>query len=183
MKHYIFGDCETTGLLKASSSPLSQQPHITEICMIKTTEDLEIIDTYVQMFKVPVPLDPKVTKITGITDEMLQDKLPFVKHWREIAEFVVGTTRFVAHNATFDRDCILYELSRIGKQHQFPWPPELVCTVEKSLHYKGHRLNLSKLHEHLLGEAFEGAHRAEEDVNALIRCYREMRKLAQSENA
>jgi hypothetical protein len=55
------------------------------------------------------------------------------------------------------------------------WPP-LVCTVEQSIHYKGHRMNLGDLHEHLLGVRFSGAHRAKEDVDALVRCCVEMRK-------
>lgn len=177
-KYYVFADCETTGLTKAESSALALQPFITEICLIKTTEDLEIVDRYVQMFKVPNPLEAKVIQITGITDEMLVDKNPFVKHWREVADFFLGATRFIAHNATYDRDCIRYELMRLGKQFQFPWPPEVICTVEKSMHFKGHRLNLGALHEHLFGVKFEGAHRAEEDVEALIRCYKKMRELA-----
>lgn len=187
-KYYIFADCETTGLTKSESAPLSQQPHITELCLIKTDEDLNIVDTYIQMFKVPVDVEaffPGTKKstytITGISNEMLADKNPFAKHWKEIAEFVLGTTRFIAHNATFDKDCLRYELIRLGKQFSFPWPIETICTVEKSMHYKNFRLNLSALHEHLIGEKFEGAHRSEEDVNALIRCYRKMRELANAE--
>lgn len=178
MKYYIFKDVETTGLLKAESSPLGLQPYVTELCMIKTDEDLNIVDEYNQLFKVPNKLEDKVIQITGITDEMLADKMPFARHWREVADFCLGVTRFVAHNASFDRDCIRYELMRLGKQYNFPWPPELVCTIEKSMHFKGHRLSLGKLHEHLFGEKFEGAHRAKQDVEAMIRCYRKMRELA-----
>lgn len=190
-KHYIFTDCETTGLLKSESSALELQPFITEICLIKTTDELEIVGRYVKMFKVPIDVEipfPGQAKkspftITGISNEMLADKNPFVAHWKEIAEFFLGATRFVAHNATFDRDCIRYELTRLGKQFQFPWPPEILCTIEKSMHLKNKRLNLSALHEHLLGTTFEGAHRAEEDVEALIRCYKKMRELNNSDKS
>lgn len=172
---HIFLDVETTGFVRTESSPLAMQPYITEICLIRLDGDLNIISTYNQMFKIPINLEKKIIEITGITDEMLKDKKPFVSHWREIAEFVRGAKYLVAHNVGFDRDCLMYELKRSGKILNFPWPPEHICTVEQSMHLKGHRLKLGLLHEHLLGESFEGAHRAEADVQALIRCYRALK--------
>lgn len=171
----IVYDVETTGLLKAESAPINLQPHITELFAAKIDDDCNVIATYNQMFKVPIPLDEKVTKITGITDEMLIDKNPFIAHWREVADFFSGCPVMVAHNLSFDRDCLYYELKRINKQLNFPWPQEHVCTIEKSFHYKNYRLNLGALHEYLFNEKFEGAHRAEADVMALVKCYKEMK--------
>lgn len=188
MKTYIFLDTETTGLTKPEGSNLALQPYITELCMIKTDEELNVIDRYIKMFKVPVdvekvaPGDKKSTfEITGISNAMLADKDPFAKSWREVADFALGTTRFIAHNATYDRDCLRYELTRLGKQFQFPWPPEIICTVERTIHYKGYRLNLSALHEYFFGVKFDGAHRAEQDVEALIKCYKAIREKANKE--
>ncbi len=50
----------------------------------------------------------------------------------------------------------------------------LICTVESTEHIKGFRLTLTKLHEHLFGEAFPSAHRAENDVRPLTRCFIEL---------
>lgn len=173
---YIFADVETTGFVRTESSPLNTQPYVTELCMIRTDKELNIKGVYNELFKIPIPLEEKITKITGITDEMLVDKKPFVAHWREIAEFARGAKYFVAHNVSFDRDCIMYEFKRINKILNFPWPPEHICTIEKSMHIKGHKLNLGLLHEILFGDKFEGAHRAQADVEALIRCFGELQK-------
>jgi hypothetical protein len=51
----------------------------------------------------------------------------------------------------------------------------VICTIEQSVHYTGYRMNLGDLHQHLLGEKFSGAHRAREDVEALLRVCVEMR--------
>lgn len=178
----IFFDTETTGLTKPAAAGLSAQPYITEICAIKLSDDLEVEEgIYRQMFKVPVDVekvqlgDKKSTfEITGISNAMLADKNPFAAHWREIAEFFFRTHTMVAHNVAYDRDCLKFELMRLNKTLNFPWPMTHICTVEKTVQYKGYRLNLSALHEHLFGTKFEGAHRAEDDVRAMIRCYKEI---------
>lgn len=180
----IFFDCETTGLTKPVAAGLGAQPYITELCAIKMSDDLEVEEgKYFQMFKVPVdvekvqPGDKKSTfEITGISNAMLADKNPFSAHWKEIAEFFFGVHTMVAHNVSYDRDCLKFELMRINKTLNFPWPIEHICTVERTMKYKGYRLNLSALHEHLFGVRFEGAHRAEDDVRAMIRCYKEILK-------
>ncbi len=179
---YIFFDCETTGLTKAESAPINMQPYITELCAIKTDEQFNVVDKYVEMFKVPIdvevvqPGSKKSTfEITGISNAMLADKKPFVAHWREIADFFHGGKVMVAHNISYDLDCLFYELKRINKVRNFPWSPQHECTIEKSMHIRGHRLNLGLLHEILFGEKFDGAHRAESDVLAMIKCYKELK--------
>lgn len=184
MKTTIIFDNETTGLLKAESSPLNFQPHITEMYAVKIDENFEILDKYHQMFKVPIDVEvvqpgsrKSTAEITGITNAMLADKKPFIAHWREIADFFHGSDIMVAHNVTYDRDCLKYELMRIGKLLNFPWPIEHVCTIERSMRFKGFRLNLGALHEHLFGEKFDGAHRAQSDVEALLKCYKKIEEI------
>jgi len=48
--------------------------------------------------------------------------------------------------------------------------------VQETEWIKGHRLSLSALHEELFGEPFSGAHRARVDVDALTRCFNELRQ-------
>jgi len=79
----------------------------------------------------------------------------------------------IAHNLSFDRSMIANELLRIDKLLQFPWPIKHTCTVEKSIHIEQRRMSLTRLHEHLLGTGFN-AHRAKDDVHALVRCYHAM---------
>lgn len=178
----IFFDCETTGLTKSEQAPIAVQPYITELCMIKTDEKLNIIDKYNQMFKVPIdvevvqPGDKKSTfEITGISNAMLSDKNPFAAHWREISEFCIGTTTMIAHNVKYDIACLKYALMRLDKLLNFPWATEHQCTVEMSMHITNYRMNLNKLFNHFYGRDFSGAHRAEEDVLAVIACYAKLK--------
>ncbi len=182
MKTTILFDVETTGLLHGEAAPIALQPHIIELYAAKVDENCNILDIYHQMLQPPITFEEVnakgkgITQITGISNEMLKDKKRFSDHWREIADFWVGTTTMVAHNISFDRGCLLYELKRINRLQNFPWPPVHECTIEQSMSFQGHRLNLQKLHEHLFGEGFDGAHRAEADVTALIKCYKKMHK-------
>ena len=184
----IFWDTETTGLLQAETAPIGNQPYITELYAIKTDESCEAIGTYHAMFKPPITFEEHnakgkgITDITGISNAMLKDKNPFSSHWREIADFFLGTTTMVAHNLSYDRGCLHYELKRINRLQNFPWPPVHECTIEQSMSFKGYRLNLQALHEHLFGEGFTGAHRAQSDVEAMLKCYKKMNKKGEYAN-
>lgn len=171
-------DTETTGLFDNRTVKLDQLPEIIEI--YATTIDLdtgEVGETIHSLVKPRKPLVEKTTTITGITPEMLADAPSF----SEIADKLIGLLEkadaVIAHNATFDCDMVEIELERIGRK--IKWP-QTICTVEQSMHYprnrKSVRLKLSELYEFLFpGERFV-AHRADSDVNALVRICVEMRK-------
>ena len=74
---------------------------------------------------------------------------------------------------SFDQEMIDIEAERLGQILRWQ---RLVCTVEQTVHLRGHRLSLSLLHQHLFDEPFAGAHRAKVDVAALIRCSVELHK-------
>ena len=65
-------------------------------------------------------LDPKITKITGIKDEDLKDKKPFIAHYKELSHWFLGQRSLAAHNLPFDRKVLRYELERIDKLTKFP---------------------------------------------------------------
>ena len=67
----IVFDLETTGLPKAEGSDLNIQPKIIEFGAIKVDDDFKEVDRLEFMCNPGHDLDPKITKITGITDEML----------------------------------------------------------------------------------------------------------------
>jgi len=176
----IIFDTETTGLLKPDANSLKMQPSIIEIFCQKVNEtpDGGVIPTgsFHSLLKPPFPLTAEITRITGITDEDLENAPSFSEIYEDLAAFFLGSEKLVAHNATFDTSMLANELLRIKKVIQFPWPREHVCTVEKSLHVEQRRLNLQKLHEHLFGLGFKDAHRAESDVKALVKCYSKMKQ-------
>lgn len=170
----IVFDTETTGLLKPEIVDLDQQPYIIEIFCTKFQQKGDEIDKptfFETLILPPIKLEPIITKITSITDEMLADRPNFEYVYPELAKFFTGVDRVVAHNLAFDRGMLVNELKRLEREFQFPWPRQQVCTVEYSKYIQNRRLSLSKLHMHAFGETFSDAHRAKSDVLALVRCY------------
>ena len=166
-------DTETTGLLQPEGTELVYQPHIIEICAIRLNDSFQKTGEIITLVKPPIPISKKITHITNISDDMVKKSPSFPKLYRPLVDLFLGCHTFVAHNATFDIGMLKLELSRIEKLFNFPWPPIHFCTVEQSLHLKGHRLKLSELYELATGKSeIEDAHRAEADVNTLIDCYR-----------
>ena len=86
---------------------------------------------------------------------------------------IEGADEVVAHNLAFDKAMLDFEFMRLDTE--LKWPA-MICTVEATRHLKGHRLNLMALYEMLFSERFTEAHRAENDVRALARCFLKLRE-------
>lgn len=172
MKAFIF-DCETTGLVKNTLIPLDHQPRVIEF-FGHLVDDYGAVHGEIEFFCNPgVPLDHKITQITGIKPEQLVNEKPFAHYADEVIALADKADALVSHNLSFDLQLAGCELARCDKV----WHPKrLICTVEQTEWIKGHRLSLGMLHEELFGEPFKGAHRARVDVEALTRCYVELRK-------
>ena len=165
----IVFDLETTGLPKAEGSDLDMQPKIIEFGAIKLTEELIEVDRLEFFCNPKHLLDPKITKITGITDDMLKDEKPFIAHLDRLNEFFLGTKRMFAHNLGFDRKILKFELERLDKVTSFPWPYEHTCTVEVGQRVWGKMRKLGDIYEELFEEKITGAHRSINDVEATLR--------------
>lgn len=172
----IIFDTETTGLPQPEGAPLTIQPKMTEFFGIKVNEAYNKVDELEFLCNPGEPLEAFITKITGITDAMLNGQPPFASHYPKLVQFFLGEEAMAAHNLAFDRDIIRYELERISKAYSFPWPHQHICTVEKTMHLCGYRLSLDKLHNYLFDEGFSDAHRARSDTEALVRCMAELHK-------
>ena len=101
----IYFDTETTGLD-------CRRCQIIELAML-TVIDGEIEERYDRFIRVDGPLPPKITKITGITDQMLHED---GKSESEIAEdlkvrLTPGTV-MIAHNCQFDLQFVYHLLKR-----------------------------------------------------------------------
>jgi DNA polymerase III epsilon subunit-like protein len=168
----IVFDLETTGLPLAEGADLDLQPRITEFCAIKLDQQLKEIAMLEFLINPGIPLDPKITKITGLTDDMLKDKEPFVARLEEITNFFLGERYLVAHNLPFDRIVLQFELERLGKLLNFPWPPEQICTVEVGETIWNKKRKLGDIYQEVTGNEHKGAHRAIADVRALIEIFR-----------
>lgn len=172
----IVFDTETTGLVKNESLPLDKQPKIIEFGAIKVDSDLKEIDRIEFLVNPGEKLEPIITKITGIKDSDLKDESPFVEYYGALCNFFLGEDTMAAHNLPFDRSLLLFELQRIGKQYQFPWPSYHICTVERTTSITGKYMKLEALYQHYFKEDPKQTHRAIEDVELLLKVMRKMKE-------
>ena len=177
----LFFDTETTGLVKEGVLDLNQQPQIIELAAAiwwRPAKEGISMDlrprTFTRLINPGKPLPPEIVKITGITDDMLANALPFPAVLMDFIEFVrmdVHEPGLVAHNLAFDLDMLVFELRRIGWEHRFPYPSRHIDTC--SADYAGERVSLKKWAERALGDKFkQQTHRALDDVLLLLECYK-----------
>lgn len=168
----IVFDTETTGLTKPLGTPLAKQPQIIEICAIKLNDNLEEIACYETFVNPGKQLDPEITRITGIQDKDVMNAPKFEEIYPGLASFFLGTDILVAHNLPFDRSLLTFELERLEKLRNFPWPIQHICTVNKSMKLEGYRQSLANLYKIATGKEHVKAHRARGDVEATIECFK-----------
>lgn len=172
----IIIDTETTGLLEAEGNPLENQPYIIEVYAMRISDNYKPECHFHSLVKPPKPLPEHITKITRIREQDLKAAPVFAAVYRPLAELFLGCHTTVAHNATFDLGVLYNELKRIDKHCRFPFTPVVYCTVEQSMHLRGYRLKLQELYEMATGKPeIPEAHRAENDVMALLECYKWLR--------
>lgn len=170
----IVYDTETSGLIKNMAMPLKQQPQIIELYAQKLDDQtLEVVDEWHSLFFAK-ELEQEVIDITGINPDMLKDAPTFSEKKDELVDFFLSERIMIGHNLSYDRDMLAIELKRMDALIKFPWPQRHICTVESTESLLGFRQSLSALHEHLFGCGFESAHRAQSDVEATVRCVREL---------
>jgi DNA polymerase-3 subunit epsilon len=181
MRALIF-DVETSGLPKNRTIKLEHQPEIIELFAqtvnLKTGKVLKSFGTLIKPSKVlsdmPAFGEKKtITAITGITNEMLKAAPTFKEVSKPIFELIEKSDIVIAHNLSFDAEMVDIEAERL--KYEVRWPRK-ICSVEATVALKGKRLTLTKLHLELFGEEFEGAHRAQGDVDALTKCCVELFK-------
>lgn len=166
MKALLF-DTETNGLIDNRALRLDRQPEIFEwySCLVDLRDDT-LIEELEFMCKPKHKLMKEVIHVTGVTDDMLKDQLPFV-HYADKVRAAIGRAEFViGHNINHDVECTEIEFERIGQRIEWP---QKICTVEATIHMRGFRMKLAQLYEQLFGEGFQDAHRAKNDVMALRR--------------
>ncbi len=165
-------DTETTGLLKPGCVPLDEQPHIIEIGAIKVKDGINV-DELSMLIKPPIEISYKITKITGITNDMVADKPNFADSAPIFLSFIEDADVIVAHNAAFDMGCFGVEFDRYTcKDHSdnfghFISKKNVVCTVNYYYPRYNRMMNLKKLYADIMGKELKQTHRALDDCMAL----------------
>ncbi len=116
MQEYAIVDIETTG-------GRANHNRITEIGIVRFDGE-QVLETYETLLNPECSIPPNITRLTGITNEMVAS----APHFHEVARKVVEMTEgaiFVAHNVRFDYEFIREEFRRLG----FTFSRRKLCTV------------------------------------------------------
>ena len=160
LNEYIVLDLETTGLSK-------RRHRITEIAAVKVKGN-KIVDEFQTLVNPRCPIPGFITKLTGITDDMVINAPTIDKILPSFLDFI-GQSPLVAHNATFDYGFI----SHNAENHlNFSLENQKLCTRKLA-----NRLlpdlpskKLSNLCEHFNIQNIQ-AHRAMADVKATSKLF------------
>ncbi|MDA8692675.1 exonuclease domain-containing protein [Saprospiraceae bacterium] len=116
---YAVVDLETTG-------GIPKRDKITEVAII-IYDGKDIIGEYQSLINPERTIPPHITRITGITNEMVEDAPKFYEIAKNIIE-TIGDAIFVAHNVRFDYQFLKEEFSSLG----FTFTKRKLCSVKLS---------------------------------------------------
>ncbi|MEL7046826.1 MAG: exonuclease domain-containing protein [Pseudomonadota bacterium] len=124
---YVVVDVETTG-------GRGEQHRVTEIGAVKLI-DGETVGRFQTLLNPQRTIPPGITRLTGITRDMVADAPIFADVADAFADFLEGAI-FVAHNVDFDYRFIGQEFRRLGRP--FKMPKLCTCASMRKL-YPGHK--------------------------------------------
>ena len=152
--HYAIVDIETTG-----GSPKNSK--ITEIAIYKH-DGTQVIGEFSSLVNPEMRIPEFVSRLTGITDRMVEDSPKFYEIAKQIIEFTSDCI-FVAHNVGFDYGILRNEFKLLGYDYRRPH----LCTVRASRYVIPgmNSYSLGKLTREL-GIQLENRHRAGGDALA-----------------
>ena len=151
---YVVVDVETTG-------GRGEQHRVTEIGAVKVKNG-EVIDRFQTLLNPQRAIPSGITRLTGISAEMVADAPLFADIVDEFAAFM-GEAIFVAHNVDFDYGFIAREFKRIGRP--FRHPKLCTCASMRKLYPGQTSYSLAALSENY-GIALRQHHRALCDAEA-----------------
>ena len=156
---YAIIDIETTG-----TSALFGK--ITEIAVFIHNGN-KVTDSFATLVNPECNIPWNITRLTGISNEMVAKAPKFYEIARQIVEMTAGKI-FVAHNVMFDYSFIKQEYKRLG----YDYRRKVLCTVKLARKIlPGHRsYSLGNICADL-GIDINGRHRAEGDAFATVRLF------------
>ena len=156
---YAILDIETTGL-----SPSNEK--IIEIAIF-IHDGKKVVEEYITLINPERNIPYNITRLTGITNEMVENAPKFWEIAKDIVLLTEGKS-IVAHNASFDYNFIRNEFKNLG----YSFKRDRLCTVKLSRkiipNYRSY--SLGKLCQDL-GIDIDGRHRAAGDAFATVKLF------------
>ena len=153
---FLVIDTETTGLD-------AKQNRVIEWAWV-LFENQQISLSEARLCAITESIPAQITEITGISDQMLHDQVPFSEH---IADFLKAASKaafWVAYNAPFDHGFLSHEFTRAGQQlPEAQWIDPCVFIRELDRYQKGKKLEQAAKR---WGVSISNAHRALADATA-----------------
>ena len=165
---FVILDTETTGF-----SPSTE--HLIQIACIKVVDDV-IVETFNEYVKPPIPIPEKIQKLTGITNEMVENSSNIYDIMPKLITFI-GNNTIVCHNASFDMSFIqtnlnTINLSLIGN--------DVLDTLHLARKYikdvENHKLETLKKHLHI----DTPSHNALNDCEVTLKLYQHCKELCEN---
>ena len=154
LQKYAVVDIEATG-------GTQKVDRIIEIAIV-LVDGNQIVDSFSTMVNPGISIPPFISRLTGITNEMVSSAPPFHEVARKIVEWTRNRS-LVAHNVSFDYRILREEFNRLGYDFQ----SDTLCTARLSKHFfpSLEKFNLKDLSGDL-GIHLEDSHRALDDAQA-----------------
>jgi DNA polymerase-3 subunit alpha (Gram-positive type) len=162
---YVVFDTETTGLNAVENT-------LIEIAAVKM-KGMEIIDQWTTLIDPETTISPKITELTGITNEMVQGQPKLAEALSNFREFV-GDAVLVAHNAEFDLGFITVCAARVGMPE---WTNPVLDTLPLARRlYPNERNHRLKTLTQKFNVELVNHHRALDDTVATAKVFQHMLK-------
>lgn len=165
---YAIVDIETTGLSPARDK-------IIEIAVF-IHDGKKVTQEFSTLINPERNIPYNITRITGITNEMVQDAPKFWEIAKDLVVLTEGKS-FIAHNASFDYHFIRNEFKSLG----YNFKRDRLCTVKLSRRIiPNHKsYGLGKLCDEL-GIEIDGRHRAAGDAFATVKLFEHLLSVSPS---
>lgn len=161
-RQYCIVDIETTGGQRGRHK-------MTEIAIVRFDGE-KIVDRFESLINPEMSIPYHITRLTGITNEMVADAPKFYEVAKQIVEMTKDSI-FVAHNVFFDYNFIQAEFRELGYTFKAP----KMCTVRLARKiFPGHKsYSLGNICQDL-GIEIKARHRAMGDAEATTELFKQM---------
>lgn len=166
LKDICVFDFETTGLNHA-------EDRVIEMAAIRVING-EIVSQFQTLVRFDGELTPKITEITGITDDMLMGGMEEKPAFTALRRVMGPNSLLVAHNAAFDLQFLHHAMQRLADK-TFSNPFIDTMTISRDRHTYPHKLTDMTAR---YGIELTGAHRA---LNDVIGCWELLKALHAAE--